>query len=133
MTRKYTSISIETTLVNSITADQTTIEVPSSAAALSLLGDVVLGAGDIFTIAINPDTPNEEILYITSPSGNPLSGATFTVTRGESGTTNIAHSAGAAVRHVLVSDDLNYYVANLIPDQTGNSGKYLTTNGTTEA
>lgn len=129
MTRKYSSISIETTLVNTINSNQTTIQVPTNNAALGLLGGVVLGAGDIFTIAIDPDTVNEEVLYISSASGNPLSGDTFTVVRAQSGTTGVSHTAGATVRHVLASADLNFYVANLLPDQTSNSGKFLTTNG----
>jgi hypothetical protein len=129
MTRKYSSISVQTSLANTINSTQTTIQVPSSNAALGLLGGEVLGAGDIFTIAINPDTINEEVLYIFSSTGNPLSGDTFTVVREQSGTTGQSHSAGSAVRHVLASDDLNFYVENLVPDQTSESGKFLTTNG----
>jgi hypothetical protein len=143
----------------------------------SLLGGVTLAAGNVdqFTIAIDPDTTNEEICFITANSGD-----TFTIVRGRAGTTAITHASGAAVRHVLTSDDLIYFngavqpstlttkgdtfvataastvtrlgvgtdgqvltadstqtmgmkwaTPSSLPSQTGNSGKYLTTDGST--
>jgi hypothetical protein len=144
----------------------------------ALLGGVVLAAGNVdqFTVAIDPDTVNEEIVFITANSGD-----TFTIVRGRAGTSQITHASGATVRHVLTSDDLDYFNTALQPaqltakgalitataastastlsvgtngqvltadsteargikwatptnevaSQTGNSGKYLTTNGTT--
>jgi hypothetical protein len=153
--------------------------------AAALLGGITLAAGnvDIFTVAIDPDTALEEIVFITENSGND-----FTVVRGQAGSTAIAHSSGATVRHVLTSSDLIYFrngvatadaavpetivttkgdllvatssatvarqgigtngqiltadstltnglkwaaPTDQFPSQTGNSGKYLTTNGTT--
>jgi hypothetical protein len=111
MTRKYSSISVETTLASGINTTQTTMQVVSSAAATSLLGGQTLAAGnvDIFTVVIDPDTASEEIVFITDVSGD-----TFTISRGQAGTgsagvSGIAHSAGATVRHVLTSSDLNYF------------------------
>ena len=60
--------------------------------------------GDIFTIAIDVDTQNEEICYVTYNSGD-----TFTITRGQAGTSAIAHASGASVKHVLTSADLDYF------------------------
>jgi hypothetical protein len=111
MTRKYSSTSTETTLSSGINTTQTTMQVPSSAAATSLLGGQTLAAGnvDIFTVVIDPDTINEEIVYITDVSGD-----TFTISRGQAGTgsagvSGIAHSAGATIRHVLTSSDLDFF------------------------
>jgi hypothetical protein len=111
MARLYSSISVETTLAAGINTTQTTIQVPSTSAATLLLGGETLAPGnvDIFTIVIDPDTINEEIVYITDVSGD-----TFTISRGQAGTgtagvSGIAHSAGATIRHVLTSDDLDYF------------------------
>jgi hypothetical protein len=151
--------------------------VVSTGTGSALLGGVTLAAGNVdqFTVAIDPDTVNEEICFITANSGD-----TFTITRGEAGTSQISHASGATVRHVLTSDDLDYFntaiqptqltakgalitataastVSTLsvgsngqvltadsteargikwatpssLPSQTGNSGKYLSTDGTT--
>jgi hypothetical protein len=136
--------------------------------------------GDIFTIAIDPDTQTEEICYVTANSGD-----IFTITRAQAGSSAVAHASGATVRHVLTSSDLDFFrngvntadaaipastlttkgdllsrttatlqrvpvgsngqvltadstatlglnwttLTNEIPSQTGNSGKFLKTNG----
>jgi hypothetical protein len=149
----------------------------SAGTGSALLGGVTLAAGNVdqFTVAIDPDTVNEEICFITGNSGD-----TFTIVRGRAGTTAITHASGATVRHVLTSDDLDYFNTALqpaqltakgalitataastastlsvgtngqvltadsteargikwatpssLPSQTGNSGKYLSTDGTT--
>jgi hypothetical protein len=111
MARKYSSISVETTLASGINTTQTTMTVPSSAAATSLLGGQTLAAGnvDIFTVVIDPDTASEEIVFVTDVNGN-----TLTVSRGQAGTgtagvSGITHAAGATVRHVLTSSDLDFF------------------------
>jgi hypothetical protein len=180
MTRKYSSTSVQTTLGADINSSVLTLTVASGSGS-TLLGGVTLAPGnvDIFTIVIDPDTINEEVLYVTDRAND-----TLTVTRGEAGTNEVSHTAGATVRHVLTSDDLNYYTAGVegavtkstvttkgdllvatgsaaisrlgagtngfylkadsaqttglvwsqvdaLPDQSGNSGKYLTTDGST--
>lgn len=117
MTRKYSSISVETTLASSINTTVTTLTV-ATGTATALMGGVTLAAGnvDIFTIAIDPDTVNEEIVYVTQVSGD-----TLTISRGQAGTgtagvSGIAHTAGATVKHVLTSSDLIYFNTAIQPD-----------------
>jgi hypothetical protein len=104
---------------------------PSISAATALLGGVTLAAGnvDIFTVAIDVDTINEEIVFVTGVSGD-----TLTISRGQAGTGNpgvsgITHSAGASVKHVLTSSDLIFFRNNASPVASfGFSGS---TSGTT--
>ena len=105
MTRKYSSISVETTLASQISNSATSMTV-AVGTGTALLGGVTLAAGNVdqFTVALDPDTQNEEIVFITGVSSD-----TFTITRGRAGTSAIAHAAGATVRHVLTSDDLIYF------------------------
>jgi len=183
MTRKYSSTSVETTLAGTISNSATTITVAAGTGS-ALMGGVTLAGGNVdqFTIALDPDTINEEIVFVTAVSTD-----TLTVVRARAGTTGVVHTAGATVQHVLTSDDLNFYTAGVatadaaipetvvttkgdllvatsnatvarqgigtngqlltadstvtnglkwadapisLPSQTGNAGKYLTTNGT---
>ena len=109
MTRLFSSTSIETTLASGINSSVTTMTVASGSGA-ALLGGVTLAAGNVdqFTVALDPDTTSEEIVFITADSSD-----TFTIVRGGAGTTAISHSAGATVKHVLTSDDLNAFEAGL--------------------
>jgi hypothetical protein len=109
MTRLFSSISVQTTLATPIASGDTTLTV-SSGTGSALLGGVTLAAGgaDQFTVAIDPDTNNEEIVFITAAASD-----TFTVVRGRAGTTAVSHSSGATVKHVLTSDDLNAFEAGL--------------------
>ena len=102
--RKYSSISQDTTLAaGGISSSATTMTV-ATGTGNSLMGGVVLTSGCTFQVAIDPDTVNEELVFITNQSGDVL-----TITRARAGTSAIAHAAGATVRHVLSSDDLNYF------------------------
>ena len=101
--RKYTSTSIDTTLATGIGAADTTMTVATGTGA-ALMGGITLTAGDIFTVALDPDTTSEEICFITVRTGD-----TFTIDRAEAGTAGVVHAAGATVRHVLTSDDLNWF------------------------
>jgi hypothetical protein len=120
MTRKYSSISVETTLASGISNSAASMTVAAGTGA-ALLGGVTLSAGNIdtFSVALDPDTINEEIVFITANSSD-----TFTIVRGQSGTSAISHSGGATVKHVFVSEALNAFEAGLnetIPlnNQTG--------------
>jgi hypothetical protein len=109
MTRKYSSISVQTTLASGISNSATTMTVATGTGA-ALLGGVTLASGNIdtFSVAIDPDTQNEEIVFITANSSD-----TFTIVRGQSGSSAISHSGGAAVKHVFVSEALNAFEAGL--------------------
>jgi hypothetical protein len=109
MTRKFSSTSVETTLASGINSSVTSMTVASGTGS-ALLGGVTLAAGNVdqFTVALDPDTTSEEIVFITAVSSD-----TFTIVRGRAGTSQIAHSAGATVKHVLTSDDLNAFEAGL--------------------
>ena len=116
MTRQYSSTSNATTLASSINSTVTSLTVATGTGA-ALLGGVTLAAGnvDIFTVALDPDTVNEEIVYVTQRSGD-----TLTISRGQAGTgtpgvSGIAHTSGAAIKHVLTSDDLIFFRNNASP------------------
>ena len=110
MTRLYSSTSVETILSAGITSSQTSMVV-ATGTATTLLGGVTLAAGNVdqFTVAIDPDT-TKEIVFATF-----ISGDTFTIVRARSGSTGITHASGASVRHVLTSDDLNFFKTAIQP------------------
>jgi hypothetical protein len=95
------------------------------------MGGITLASGnvDIFTVALDADTVNEEIVYVTQVSGD-----TLTISRGQAGTgtagvSGVAHTAGASVKHVLTSSDLIFFRNNASPVTSfGFSGS---TSGTT--
>ena len=112
--RLFSSISVETTLASSINNSVTSMTV-ATGTATTLLGGVTIVANSQFTVAIDPDTANEEIVFITAgPSGD-----TFTITRGQAGSSAISHSTGATVKHVLTSSDLSAFEAGLSDDAGG--------------
>jgi hypothetical protein len=82
----------------------------ASGTGSALMGGVTLAAGNVdqFTVAIDVDTQNEEIVFITAVSSD-----TFTIVRGQAGTSAISHSGGATVKHVLTSSDLNFYTTGV--------------------
>jgi hypothetical protein len=130
VTRQYSSISVETTLASSINTTATTITV-ATGTATALMGGISLAAGnvDIFTVALDADTVNEEIVFVTQVSGD-----TLTISRGQAGTgtagvSGLSHTAGASVKHVLTSSDLIFFRNNASPVASfGFSGS---TSGTT--
>jgi hypothetical protein len=95
------------------------------------MGGISLAAGnvDIFTVALDADTVNEEIVFVTQVSGD-----TLTISRGQAGTgtagvSGLSHTAGASVKHVLTSSDLIFFRNNASPVASfGFSGS---TSGTT--
>jgi hypothetical protein len=116
MTRQYSSISVETTLAGSINTTATTMTV-ATGTATALMGGISLAAGnvDIFTVALDADTVNEEIVFVTQVSGD-----TLTISRGQAGTgtagvSGLSHTAGASVKHVLTSSDLIFFRNNASP------------------
>ncbi len=109
MTRKYSSTSVETTLAAGVNSSATSITVAAGTGS-ALMGGVTLGAGNVdsFGVALDYDTINEEIVWVTNVSGD-----TLTIVRAEAGTTAIAHSAGASVKHVFTGDDATFFTAGV--------------------
>jgi hypothetical protein len=109
MTRKYSSTSVETTLATGLSNNATTTTVATGTAS-SLMGGITLGAGNVdqFTVAIDPDTASEEIVFVTNVSSD-----TLTIVRGRAGSSAIVHNGGATVKHVLTSNDLDYYTSGV--------------------
>lgn len=91
--RYYSSIAQRTTLSSGIDDTTTTVGVVA-----------VTGwpASFPYTIIIDQDTLNEEVVTVTNRSGT-----TLTVTRGSDGTTAVAHDAGATVNHGVSARDFD--------------------------
>ena len=99
-TRKYSSRAQQTTLSSSITSGDVTMTVGSGA---NLMGGKTPAIGETYTVVIDPDTALEEIVDVSNYS----SGNTLTIARGIDGSTGVAHSAGAIVRHMVIGRDLS--------------------------
>ena len=105
MTRKFSSTSVSTTLNAGINSSATSIVVATGTGA-ALMGGVTLAAGNVdsFGIALDVDTQNEEVVWVTNVSGD-----TLTIVRAKAGTSAIAHTAGATVKHVFTGDDATFF------------------------
>ena len=99
-TRKYSSRAQQTTLSSGITSGDTTMTVGSGA---NLMGGKTPAVGETYTVVIDPDTALEEIVDVS----NYASGNSLTIARGIDGSTGVAHSAGAVVRHMVIGRDLS--------------------------
>jgi hypothetical protein len=119
MTRKYSSISVEQLLDSPMGAADTTLTLDDAAAVTAILGGISLGAGNVdqFTIAVDPDTSSEEIIFVRGTSGAQLTG----LVRAQAGTSATTHVSGATVKHVLTSDDLDFYTSGVDSAATASS------------
>ena len=111
--RRYSSTSQETNLASALNSSATTMVVNSASA---LLSSITPGAGETFTVVIDPDTALEEIVDVISPSAPGSNTLTITRGSGVDGTTAIAHSAGAKVRHMAIGRDFreaNNHIENV--------------------
>ena len=93
------------------TAKQASLSTGIDSTVLSITLDLVTGfpSNYPYTLVIDPDTNKEELITVTASGG----GTTLTVTRGSDSTTNVAHSAGATVRHVVSGQDFNEFSAHI--------------------
>jgi hypothetical protein len=109
MARKFSSTSVATTLASTINSITTTITVATGTGS-TLMGGITLGTGNVdsFAIALDVDTINEEIVWITN-----ISSDTLTVIRSQAGTSGISHTAGASVKHVFTGDDATFFTAGV--------------------
>ena len=107
MSRKFSSVSLETELVGSLTTVATSFDVIS---ATNLLGGVnpadVSGTND-FIVVLDAETSNEEIVRVTAVSSN-----TLTVVRGFDGSTAKTHTSGTKVRHMAIGEDMRLAAAH---------------------
>ena len=84
-----------------MTSGDTSMTVVSGA---NVMGNKTPSGTETYTVVIDPDTALEEIVdVITYTSGNVL---TVTGGRGRDGSSAVAHSAGAVVRHMVIGRDL---------------------------
>lgn len=98
-------------------------------ATLSNVGGISTGATEItpstttgfpaqypYTLSLEPDTSNEELVTVTGPkSGTP---GTLVITRASDGTTAKTHAAGSAIVHRVSARDLQEpqdHIANITP------------------
>ena len=123
MARVYSSTSVATTLATSLTNIATSMTVTAGGGA-PLIQGAGFTNGDIFTIAIDPDTQTEEICYVTANSGD-----IFTITRAQAGSSAVAHASGATVRHVLTSADLVFFRDGVTTANAAIPASTLTTKG----
>jgi len=125
MTRKYSSTSIATALASTINSTATTITVTTGTGS-ALMGGVSLAAGNIdqFLIALDVDTNNEEIVAVTG-----ISGDTLTIVRAQAGTSNVAHTAGASVKHTFTGDDATFFTAGVATANAAIAKSLVTTKG----
>lgn len=91
--RYYSSTAARTTLATGVNDSTTTFSVVAVSGWPSSFP---------YTLIIDQDTANEEIVNVTARTGT-----TLTVQRGQDGTSGVAHSAGAAVNHGVSARDFN--------------------------
>ena len=101
MSRKYSSVSLETEVVGSLTTTATTITVANATNLLGGINPASINTTDDFIVVLEPETSSEEIVRVTGVSSN-----TLTVVRGHDGSTGKTHSSGAKVRHMAIGEDM---------------------------
>jgi hypothetical protein len=118
----------------SSTAKQASLSSSISSVATTITLDLVTGfpTSYPYSLVIDPDTNKEEIVKVTASGG----GTSLTVVRGDDNTTNVTHSAGATVRHVVSAQDFTDFSSHLgstaSPTTTGVHGVSGTIVGTTD-
>ena len=99
--RKYSSRAQQSTLASSLAAGATTMTLASGGGA-KVMGGKTPTSTQTYTLVIDPDTSLEEIVDVSNYS----SGDTLTITRARDGSSDVTHSAGAVVRHMVIGRDL---------------------------
>jgi hypothetical protein len=108
MSRKYSSVSLETEVVGSLTTVATTITVINATNLLGGINSASINSTDDFIVVLEPETSSEEIVQVTGVSSN-----TLTVVRGHDGSTAKTHTSGSKVRHMGIAEDLRDATAHI--------------------
>lgn len=117
----------DTTISVGINAAATSISLAAGTGALF----PALSAGDWFYGVLVDTSSNREIVKVTARATD-----TLTVTRAQEGTTALSFASGSVFSLRMTVQSFQDYMAALsstygVPSQTGNSNKFLSTNGTT--
>lgn len=91
ISNQYSNIAQEATLTSSIS---------SGAVVITVSATTGFPASTPYTLAIDFDQANEELVSVTN-----VAGTTLTVTRAYDGTAGVAHDTGARIRHVHSAKD----------------------------
>ena len=108
MSRKYSSVSLETEVVGSLTTSVTTITVVNATNLLGGVNPASVNSTDDFIVVLDPETSSEEVVRVTAVSSN-----TLTVVRGYDGSSAKTHTSGAKVRHMGIAEDLRNAAAHI--------------------
>jgi hypothetical protein len=108
MSRKYSSVSLETEVVGSLTTSATSITVVNATNLLGGINAASINSTDDFIIVLDPETSSEEIVRVTAVTSN-----TLTVVRGYDGSTGKTHTSGAKVRHMAIGEDMRNAAAHI--------------------
>jgi len=127
MSRKYSSVSLETEVVGSLTTSATSVVVANATNLLGGINPASITSTDDFIIVINPETSSEEIVRVTGVTSN-----TLTVVRGYDGSTGKTHTSGAKVRHMAIGEDMRNAAAH-IESTTGHGATGAVVNKTISA
>lgn len=100
MTRKWSSVSAETSITANIAPSDTSMVVSNISGLLGGINPASINTTDDFIVVIEPDTSNEEILKVTG-----VSGSVVTIVRGHDSSTAKTHTAGSKVRHMAIAED----------------------------
>ena len=101
MSRKYSSVSLETEVVGSLTTSATSVVVANATNLLGGINPASITSTDDFIVVLDPETSSEEIVRVTAVNSN-----TLTVVRGHDGSTGKTHTSGAKVRHMAIAEDM---------------------------
>ena len=108
MSRKYSSVSLETEVVGSLTTTATSVVVGNATNLLGGINPASITSTDDFIVVIDPETSSEEIVRVTAITSN-----TLTVVRGYDGSTGKTHTSGAKVRHMAIGEDMRNAAAHI--------------------
>lgn len=90
--RNYSSTAVATTIASAITSSDTSMTLTAATGLPSVP----------FTLVLDPDTANEEIVTVTARSGTSVTA----MSRAQESTTARSHAAGVAVKHMVTARDL---------------------------